>query len=211
MTGAKLRDPSIVAIGAAVVARSVACARSPGSGSETTVVGSADIPSSITLTPQSIVIKDGQRAVKSVSTDGATIVLSAASPGTADIKAGSIVLIRDVVVVKATAVRRDGDTVVITAEPAAITELIKNGEISWSRAKVDFRRGAIHTSAPSYAPAVHGSRPNGSALPVGALFLPPLVEAADEELLGKAERLRATDRMQPRPICSGPTCTSTAR
>jgi hypothetical protein len=179
MIGAKLRTASIAAALAAALA--IACGRFPGSGSGTTVVGRAEIPSSITLTPQTIVVNDGARAVKRVTADGATIALGANAPGAADIKPGSIVLIRDVVVVKAAGVRRDGESIVITAEPAAITELIRNGEINWSRAKVDFRRGTIHTSTPPGAGAVHGRRWIGSAGPVVALFLPPLGEAADGE------------------------------
>lgn len=158
-----------------------ACARGPATTSTATVVGSADIPSSITLTPQSIVIKDGPRAVKSVSADGATLTLAASSPGAIDIKTGSIVLIRDVVVVKAAAVRHDGDNVVITAEPAAITELIQNGDIQWSGAKIDLRRGTVRTVSSSGVPVTQGRRWTGGPRPLVALFLAPLAETADGE------------------------------
>jgi hypothetical protein len=132
------------ALGLALLASG--CARSSAPGADGTVtVGGSEIPASIKLTPQTIVIRDGRRAVKSISEDGATITLDASSPGAADIKSGSIVLIRDVEVVKAAAVRREGSQVVITAAPAAITELIQNGEIRWNAVKIDFRKGAIHT------------------------------------------------------------------
>jgi len=154
-----------------------ACGRGPAATSHAPVVGSAEIPSSVTLTPRTIVIRDGPGAVKSISADGATITLSAAAPGAADIKAGSIVLIRDVVVVKAAAVRRDGDAIVVSAEPAAITELIQNGDIQWSGARIDLRRGTVRTVPAAGSPATHGMRWTAGARPVFAMFLPPLGEA----------------------------------
>src|SRR5215471_552196 len=158
-----------------------ACSRSPAATSSAPVVGGAEIPSTLTLTPQSIVIKGGPAAVRRVSADGATITLSAASPGVADIKPGSVVLIRDVVVVKAAAVHRDGDAIVVSAEPAAITDLIQNGEIAWSKARIDFRRGTLRTASPSGSAAPQGSRWTGGPRPVLAFFLLPSAAAGDGE------------------------------
>jgi hypothetical protein len=177
--------PAAIARGGAAILVLVllltSCTRARLDDGTVPVVGSAELPSNVTLAPQTIVIKDGARAVKSLSADGATIALNADAAGAADIKPGSVVLIRDVVVVKAAAIHHDGDSLVISAEPAAITEVIQNGEINWSRAKVDFRRGTIHTSTPSNAPAVHGRRSMPSAPPIVALFLPPLGGTADGE------------------------------
>ena len=167
-------------IAVAAIALSGACARSPGTASGAAVIGGSDVPRSITLTPQTVVVQDGARAVKSISADGATITLAASSPGAGDLKPGSVVLIRGVEVVKASGVKREGDAVVITAEPAAITDLIQNGEIRWSAVKLDLRRGAIHTvpQSPSTTTARAPSLTTGAA-PFLAITLPPLPPAAD--------------------------------
>jgi len=191
------------AIAAAVL--TTACARSGGSDGSAIIVGGSEIPARIKLTPQTIVIRDGRRAVKSMSDDGATITLDASSPGAADIKAGSVVLIRDVEVVKAAAVRREGSQVVITAAPAAITELIQDGDIRWNAVKIDFRKGAIHTlpaAASGTSAWVSPWRQLKQPL-VLALALPGLASEDDgERFTGKvkdfeydAGYVRAGDRM----------------
>src|SRR5205823_1297775 len=78
-----------------------ACSRSQTGAAGEPIVGSHEIPASITLTPHTILVRDGARAVRNISADGTTVTLSASSPGATDVKAGSVVLIRDVVVVKA--------------------------------------------------------------------------------------------------------------
>jgi hypothetical protein len=167
------------------------CGRSSTPGSEgAVIVGGSDIPASIKLTPQTIVIRDGRRAVKSMSDDGATITFDAASPGVTDIKAGSIVLIRDVEVVKAAAVRREGGQVVVTAAPAAITELIQNGDIRWNAVKIDFRKGAIHTlsATASSVPARVTPWQQRKQPPILALALSGLASEDDgERFTGKVK------------------------
>jgi hypothetical protein len=158
-------------LAAATVLVADGCSRSPASaGGEPARVGGREIPPTITLTPQTVVVGDGPRAVRRISDDGATVTLDGSSAGAADVKPGSIVLIRDVEVVKAAAVRREGGDVVITASPAALTELIQNGEIRWDRVKVDFRRGAIHSESGDQANTHAGWR--RSAGPVFALMMP---------------------------------------
>src|SRR5437867_3953937 len=144
LRGKRCRAAVCATIGAAILAAGCGRSSAPG-GDSATIVGASDIPARIKLTPQTIVIRDGRRAVKSMSEDGATLTLDASSPGAAAIKVGSIVLIRDVEVVKASAVRREGGQIILTAAPAAITELIQNGDIRWNAVKIDFRKGAIHT------------------------------------------------------------------
>ncbi len=172
-------------IAVAAIALSGACARSPGNASGAVVIGGSDVPRSITLTRQTVVVQDGARAVRSISADGATITLAASSPGAGDIRAGSVVLIRGVEVVKASAVKRDGDALVITAEPAAITDLVQNGEIRWSSAKLGFRRGTIHTvTEPPSTTAARARRGTGG--PFFALtLLPPATTADGERFSGK--------------------------
>lgn len=143
-TPAVCRAAVCAAIGAAFLASGCARSSGPADGGAM-IVGGSDIPPSIKLTQQTVVVRDGPRALKRISDDGATVTLDASSLGATEIKPGSIVLIRGVEVVKAAAVRREGSDVVITAAPAAITELIQNGEIRWNAVKVGFRKGAIHT------------------------------------------------------------------
>jgi hypothetical protein len=174
---------------------SSACARSSGSAwGEAVIVGGSEIPSSISLTPQTVVVRDGARAVKRISDDGATVTLDASSLGAAAIAPGSIVLIRGVEVVKAAAVRRDGGDVVIAAAPAALTELIQNGDIRWSGVKMSFAHAVVRTlpgtPAAVSSPVSPGVRLWGRSkrLPVLAFLLPmPAPLDDDERFSGKVK------------------------
>lgn len=71
--------------------------------------GGSEISQSLILSPQTIPVRDGARAVRRISGDGATVTLDGSAAGAGEIKPGSVVLIRDVEVIKAAAVRREGD------------------------------------------------------------------------------------------------------
>ena len=126
------RLPATLAI--AATAALVACS------GRSTPEGSA-IPSSVTLTPQAVVLSAGAKAIKNASNDGTSVTLDASTPGATDLKPGSIIVIRDVVVLKAADVKREGGTVVVTATTPRITDLVKNGEIKWKPTRVNFRGG----------------------------------------------------------------------
>jgi len=168
-----VRRRTPVGVALVVTWLALACGRQSGTGE-------SEIPKGLTLTPQTIVLRDGARALRQISNDGSTVTVDGSAAGAGDIKPGSVVLIRGVEVIKAAAVRRDGGTIVVTAEPAAITDLIQNGEIQWSAAKVDFRRGAVHTVPESAsAPTEHSTRWTTGRAPFVALTLPPWLPADD--------------------------------
>ena len=127
----------IVAVAAAGLV--VACSSASKPGSESA------IPSSIALTPQAVVLSAGATAIKSASQDGTGLTLDASSPGAADLKPGSVLVIPGVVVVKVADVKREGGTVVVTAAPARITDLIKNGNITWKPTRVSYRGGTVRS------------------------------------------------------------------
>ncbi|MCX8003811.1 MAG: hypothetical protein N2688_02470 [Burkholderiaceae bacterium] len=96
--------------------------------------GSATIPPSLKLTPQTVVIKDGARAFKGRAADRRALRLDAAAAE--QVKAGSVVLLTDVGVFKAQAVQRDGGDLLVTPEACAITELIRDGEVKFDGLRI---------------------------------------------------------------------------
>ena len=137
----------LATVGLAAAASLVACSGGPAPER-------AAIPSSIALTPQAVMLSAGAKAVKSATSDGTSVTLDASSPGAADLKPGSIIVIRDVVVLKAADVKRAGGNIVVTATTPRITDLIKNGEITWKPTRVNFRGGT--TRAFKTGPRVPG-------------------------------------------------------
>ncbi len=96
--------------------------------------GSATIPPSLKLTPQTVVIKDGARAFKGRAADRKALRLDAAAAE--QVKAGSVVVLSDVGVFKAQAVQRDGGDLLVTPEACAITELIRDGEMRFEGLRI---------------------------------------------------------------------------
>ena len=82
-------SPTSVLVALAVAILASGCSRSrTARNSDVRVVGGSEVPASIKLTPQTIVIRDGPRAVRSLSDDGATVTLDGVASGASDIKAG---------------------------------------------------------------------------------------------------------------------------
>jgi hypothetical protein len=96
--------------------------------------GSATIPPSLKLTPQTVVIPDGARAFKGRAADRKALRLDAAAAER--VKAGSVVVLSDVGVFKAQSVQRDGGDLLVTPEPCAITELIRDGELRFEGLRI---------------------------------------------------------------------------
>jgi hypothetical protein len=89
-----------------------------------------------------VVRGNGGQTLKSVGADGSTFTLDGSADGVANLKAGSILLLTGVTVLKVTDVSHDGNDVVIKTEAPAITDLITDGDITWN--KVTATGGAVH-------------------------------------------------------------------
>jgi hypothetical protein len=93
--------------------------------------------SGIRLSPRAVVIDRAtvRRNLISVSPDG-TFTFRRASKGLAHLRPGSVMLLQGADAVKVTAVRRSHGKLLVRTHPAAVTEVIKSGHISFSGAPV---------------------------------------------------------------------------
>lgn len=113
--------------------------RSGGSGTAGTVNSDAvpsgpdELPSKdVTLGDKTVVVRgNGGKTLKSVASDGTTFTLDGGADGVDKLAAGSVLLLTGVTVVKITSVDKSGGDVVVKTEPAAITDVIKDGTLTW--------------------------------------------------------------------------------
>ena len=145
LTEKDARRRLVKAVAASPLAALAGCSRerpaAPASSVATNILraGSATIPSSLKLTPQTVVIKDGAHAYKGRAADRKALRLDAAAAD--QVKAGSVVVLSDVGVFKAQAVQRDGGDLVVTPETCAINELIRDGEVKFEGLRIGAERG----------------------------------------------------------------------
>jgi hypothetical protein len=99
--------------------------------------GSSGIPSSISLTPQTVVVEDGARAITGVAADRKALRFAANQP----IKPGSVVLLKDLGVFRAAAVEKAGNDLLVTPAACAITDVISDGRIRFDGVHVSPRQG----------------------------------------------------------------------
>jgi hypothetical protein len=85
------------------------------------------------LIPKSLVSAD----LKAVSPNGATYTFTSDTGALRRLKKGSVMLLQGVAVRNVTGVSKNGSGLVVSSTAAAITDLINNGTLSWSKA-VDF-------------------------------------------------------------------------
>jgi RNase P/RNase MRP subunit p29 len=76
----------------------------------------------------------------SVSKDGATYTFKSKQGKLARVKVGSVMLLQDLAVRDVSKTSRSHGHFVVTTTPAAITDLIRNGKLSWNKS-VDFAKG----------------------------------------------------------------------
>ncbi len=133
--------------------------------------GSPTIPSSLKLAPQAVVIKDGARAFKGRAADRRALRLDAAAAE--QVKPGSVVVLSDVGVFKAQAVQRDGSELLVTPQPCAINELIREGEVNFSGLRIEPRAARLQTAL--------GTRTSTSHAGMALDWLLPAAHAASAE------------------------------
>lgn len=116
--------------------------------------GPDELPSSdLTLADDAVVVRGGGgSAVKELSTDGATLVLDAGADGADQLESGDVLVLTGITAGKVTGVDRSGGDVRVTLEPAAITDVIADGELSWQDQQVDFSTASLRVWEPSTEP-----------------------------------------------------------
>jgi hypothetical protein len=124
--------------------REQAAAPAPSVAANVLRAGSPTIPASLKLTPETVVIPDGARAFKGRAADRKALRLDATAAE--QVKAGSVVVLSDVGVLKAQAVQRDGGDLLVTPEACAINELIRDGEVNFSGLRIAPRAARLQTA-----------------------------------------------------------------
>ena len=99
--------------------------------------GSESIPSSLKLTPQTVIVPNGGRAVAGLSSDRKALRLVGAD----SVKEGSTVVLQDAGVFRAQSVQRAGNELLVTPAPCALQDLIHDGRIEFKNIHVDPRAG----------------------------------------------------------------------
>jgi len=104
-----------------------------GSGGKSSDI-SDEMPSpDITLTDD-VVIVDSKRGsmFKGYSNDGSSLMVDKSAPGIDQLKAGKILLLSGITVVRASQVDETADGIVVTGEPATLPEVIADGDLTWN-------------------------------------------------------------------------------
>ena len=135
------------------------------------VSGPDELPSDqVTLGPNTVVVRgNGGKAIKSVAADGSTFTLDGSAEGIDKVKAGSIMIVTGVTVLKVTDVTASGGDVVVKTEAPAITDVITDGDIVWD--KVTATGGTLHIWDPKpddVKVTSKGDQPDGSTTTTAA-------------------------------------------
>ncbi len=102
----------------------------------------------VSLNPNTVVIRGGASTVKAVSVDHTTYTLDAGAPGVAELAEGKVALIAGIDAGKVTSITRDGATAQVVLEPAAITDVVQDGEFSWDDARPEDGQALAFVGAP---------------------------------------------------------------
>ena len=130
------------------------------------VAGPDEDPSGkVTLNPNTVVVRGGASTVKAVSTDHTTYTLDAGAPGVAELAEGKVALIAGIDAGKVTSITREGATAKVTIEPAAITDVVQDGEFSWDDARPEDGKALAFVGAPipSDPETTAGSEPDSTS------------------------------------------------
>jgi hypothetical protein len=116
---------------------------------------SRDTPSAITYTKQTVEIPSSTitSQLLTVSADQSTYTFKSKSGSLGKLKAGSVMLLQDIAVRDVTKVASSHGHLVVSTTPAALTDLISSGTLSWD-APIDFSKGFVL---------------GGSAVPAGSI------------------------------------------
>jgi hypothetical protein len=137
------RIQGIRQFGAALAAASVVLAACGGAAPGP---AGPDGRSAPTVQAENVVLADGVRqmdaataksGLASISEDGATLTFKPGAPGTAELKAGDVLVISNVLARKVTSVSPTAGGVEVVTADAAISDIVKDGKLGWSWA-VDF-------------------------------------------------------------------------
>lgn len=137
----------------------------PGSTAPAAAAGIQDLTAlpgnvfKVTWKPTTVVIDRATalRALRSVSTDESVLVFDGSVAALNALEPGRILLLERIALRTITAVRREGDQLVVQVEPASLPEAIQDGEIRWN---IPIRFGALlnaQAGSPGLMPVVYAA------------------------------------------------------
>jgi hypothetical protein len=131
-------------------------------------------------------------SLQSISPDGAVFSFSSSSGTLAKLQVGSIMLLEGTALRTVTAISHSGSRLVVTTGPAALTDLLTNGQLTWNT-PVDPTAGFI-------APA---DEPSGASAPTTSSTGVTAVDLLAERHAGAAARLDAFSNGAAKGTISG--------
>ncbi len=113
-------------------------------------VGIDELPSEdLTLADDTVVVRSNNgKAVRDLSPDGSQLTLAADAEGAEALQPGKVLLLTGVTAMRVDKLERRGDTIVIQAKPARITDIIKDGKLSFTKANLDMSQASLRVYAP---------------------------------------------------------------
>ena len=100
------------------------------------------------FTPETVVIRNANAVVRNISPDRSTFTLDGSAPGVQSLAPGKVMLLAGVDAGRVLALRKDGKDFVVTVGPVKITDVIRNGTITWSPKDMDLNRGMWMSTEP---------------------------------------------------------------
>ncbi|MEP6764191.1 MAG: hypothetical protein ABJB66_07775 [Gemmatimonadaceae bacterium] len=140
----------------------------------------------ITYQPDVLILPNGANAVRAMAPNGLSWTIDANAPSAGDIKVGRILFATGRVVGRVLAVEKSGGDISVTLGPVAITDIIKDCNITTDVA-VDLSQ-ALAYAAPKYPGAVTDVTDDGSA---------PAPKEDSKEDIVEAVRYRESTRPSP--------------
>lgn len=194
------------------------------SGSLPTAGGAGALPTGPDVLPDtaitladgvSVIRGNGGRTVRSIGSDGRSLVLDGGVDGVNDLRPGSVALITGMTALKVVSVERSGNDVRVVGAPASLPDVVADGTLDWSKQAVDPQRGELigspeasaddggGTSEPTDTPAVPSDTPPPSDTPLPS-DTAPASETPGESVTGgviggsaSATDAASTDAAQP--------------
>lgn len=166
-------------------------------------VGIDEPPSSdLALAENAVVVRsDGGKAIKSISPDGRRIVIDAGAQGAGDVQGGKTLVLTGVTAIRADQVERQGNDIIVTAQPAALTDVIRDGRIRIDHQEPDLSKAVLRVFEPSpdlvqeegaLAPAGGGAAA-GEGEHAAAFVDLPLRDGLDAQSVGRSGTLGGYD------------------
>jgi hypothetical protein len=133
--------PSGGAAGGAVGSSSASGGRLPDTIDDT------DPSEHVTLAPDVVVVRGGAKVVRDVAEDHARYTLDRSASGVGELRVGKVLVLAGIDAGRVTALREDGDRVEVTLAAVKITDVVRDGDLTWRDVALDAGRAMLISAA----------------------------------------------------------------